>query len=85
MDVSTAIATVTDMVNGLIGRLPLIVIALGVLAIFYIAAPFLRFGVRRVVGDNRKQRPRTIQSRTITSGRCSLGQAKGSEGPIIAA
>jgi small-conductance mechanosensitive channel len=49
-DVSTAVETVTEMINGLIGLLPLIIIALVVLTIFYIAARFVRFGVQRIVG-----------------------------------
>lgn len=49
-DVSTAVDTITAMINGLIGLLPLLVIALLVLVIFYIAARFARFGVERLVG-----------------------------------
>lgn len=49
-DISTAVDTVTAMINGLIGLIPLLVIALLVLVTFYIAARFARFGVQRLVG-----------------------------------
>jgi small conductance mechanosensitive channel len=49
-DMSTAVETVTNMLNGFISLLPLIVIAVVVLVVFYIAARFVRFAVQRVVG-----------------------------------
>lgn len=49
-DVTSAVQTITDMINGLIALIPLIIIATIVMALFAIAARFARYAVERLVG-----------------------------------